>query len=50
MHKGDGLQGIWESPGAVVEIGGSVETAEGHVRRYFGGGKGAAATVIRKAW
>ena len=36
--------------GAVVEIGGSVETAEGNGRRDFGIGKGAVAIRIQKAW
>ena len=39
-----------EALGAVVETGGSGETAEGCGIRYFSGGKGAAAMVIRKAW
>ena len=32
-----------------METGGSVETAEGHVRSIFFSGKGVAATVIRQA-
>ena len=35
---------------AVVETGGSIETAEVHSRRYFGGGKGVAATGILQVW
>ena len=31
-------------------IGGSGETAEGHVIRYFGKGKGVAETGTRQAW
>ena len=50
MREGDGLQGRREAPGAVVETGGSIETTEGHVRRYCGGNKGVAATEIRQAW
>ena len=37
-------------PSAMVETGSSRESAEGHGRRYFGGGKGAEAAGIRKAW
>ena len=36
--------------GAVVEIGGSGETAAGNGRRDFGIGKGAVAIRIRKTW
>ena len=36
--------------GAVAETGRSGETAEGHGRRNFGGGKGVMATGIRQAW
>ena len=32
------------------ETGGRIETYEGHVRRYFGGGKGAAATGTGNAF
>ena len=39
-----------EALGAVVDTGNSKETVEGHVRRGFGSSKGAAATVIWKAW
>ena len=50
MHNVDGLQGREEAPGAVVETGGSGETAEFHVIKDFGGGKGAAETGIQQAW
>ena len=50
MSKVDGLQGRGEAPGAVVETGGSRETAKSHVRSDFGGGKGATETGIRQAW
>ena len=50
MREVDGLQGRGEAPGDVVEIGGSIETAEGHIERDFGNSKGVAATGIRKAW
>ena len=33
-----------------MNICGSIETAESHGRRYFGGNKGAATTGIRQAW
>ena len=46
MHKGDGLRGRGEALGAVVETGGSIETAEGQVRRYFVSGKGEASMEI----
>ena len=36
--------------GAVAETGGSGETAEGHSRKYFGSGKGAASTGFWQAW
>ena len=36
-------------PGAVVESNGDQEAAELYVKRYFGGGKGAA-LEIRQAW
>ena len=39
-----------ETPGAVVEAGGSIESAEGHSRSNFGRGKGAAATGIWQVW
>ena len=50
MCKGDGLCGRGEAPGAVVVKSGSGGIAEGHHRRDFGGGKGAAATGIRQVW
>ena len=50
MRKVDGLRGRGEAPDAKMDTGGSRETSEGRVIRYFDGGKGAAATVIRKAW
>ena len=50
MRERYGLRGRGESPGTAAETGVSGETDEGHVRRYFGRGKGAAATRIRKAW
>ena len=39
-----------ETPGAVVEAGGSMESDEGHSRSNFGRGKGAAATGIWQVW
>ena len=39
-----------ETPGAVVEVGGSVESAEDNGRSNFVSGKGSAATGIRQAW
>ena len=39
-----------ETPGAMVEAGGSGESAEGHSRSYFGRGKGAVATGIGQVW
>ena len=50
MRKGNGIRGKRESPGDVEETGGRRETYEGHVRRYFGGGKGAEETGIRQGW
>ena len=50
MCKGYGLQGRGETPESVVETGGSAETSEGHVRIYFGGREGVAATGTRQAW
>ena len=50
MRKGDGLRVRGEDSGYVVDTCGSGKTAEGHVRRYFNGGKRAEATVIRQAW
>ena len=47
MCEGDELRGRGEAPGSVVDTDGSIETAEGHGRRSFGGGKGAAATGIQ---
>ena len=49
MREGDRLRGRGEALGAVLETGDSGETYEGHVKRYFGGKKGAAARVIWKA-
>ena len=46
MNEGDGLLGRGGALGAVVETGGSGETAEGRVRRYFCIVKGVAAMVI----
>ena len=37
------------TPGAMVEIEGSVRPAEGHGRSDFGGGKGAVVIGIRQA-
>ena len=45
-----GYKGGGEAPGAVAETGSSVETDEGHYRRDFGGGKGAAVIRIRQTW
>ena len=42
MYGGDGFRGRGESPVDVVEISGSGETSDGHVKIYFGGSKGAA--------
>ena len=50
MREADGLWGRGESPGAVVETGGSGETYEGHIRRNFVGSKGASAAGIHQAW
>ena len=47
MREGDGLRGRGESLVAVAETGGSVETSEGDINRYFGGVKGVAMTEIR---
>ena len=41
MRKVDGLRGRGEATDAKMNTGGSRETSEGHVRRDFGGGKGA---------
>ena len=48
--KGYGLQGRGEALGAVVYTCDNVETAEGRGRKYFGGGKGSAASRIWQAW
>ena len=48
MHKGGGIWWWGKAPGAVVAAGGSWTTAGGHVKRHFGGSKGAVATVIWK--
>ena len=50
MRKGDKLRGRGEDLRAMVETDGSRETYEDHFKRYFGGGKEAAATGIWKAW
>ena len=50
MYEEYGIQGRGEAPGAVAETGSSVETDEGHYRRDFGGGKGAAVIRIRQTW
>ena len=39
-----------ETPGDVVEAGGSGESAEGHDRSDFGSSKSVAATGILQAW
>ena len=39
-----------ETPGAVVEAGGSSEEAEGRVRSNFGSSKGVTVTGIRQVW
>ena len=44
------MGGGGETPGSVLEAGGSGEAAEGHGRIDFGSGKGVAATGIRQAW
>ena len=49
MYKLYRLQDRGGSPEAVVETCDSRERAEGNVRIYFGGGKGAVATGIRQA-
>ena len=49
MHKCDGPRGRGGPLGAVVETSISREIDEGHVRRYLGGGKEAAATGIWQA-
>ena len=48
MHKDDGLRGRGGAKGAVVETRSIREISEGHVQRYFGGVKGAAAIGIWK--
>ena len=50
MRKVDELRGRGEALVAVVETGSRRGKDEGHVRRYFGGIKGAAEMGIRKAW
>ena len=50
MHKEDGLQGRGKATGSMEDTYISGVTDEGHVRIYFGVGKEAAATGIRKAW
>ena len=47
MHEVDMLQGGLEALGDVLDAGGSLTTAEGKVKRNFGGSKVAAATGAR---
>ena len=50
MREVGGLRGRGKDPEAVVETSGRGETANGHVKRYSGGGKGSAASRIWQAW
>ena len=50
LTRETGYKGRGETLGAVVEAGGSEESADGHSRSNFVSDKGKAAIVIRQAW
>ena len=50
LCQGDGIRGRGEVSQAVVDKGGCGTINESHVKSYFGGSVGAAATGIWQAW